>query len=110
MGALSKLAQAQLCRYCAIKLTKDYMVNLDDKNDPCYAATLLEWTTYKALHNPKHPQPAASKGIRPEDRKRKAGSQNSSHDITGHEAGQVDSKIHSDSGSFSSMASLLVSS
>ena len=78
-------------RYCAIKLTNDWIVRHNDEDDACYAATLLEWNTYKNLHNPKQTNTAASKDLGQDSYKRNRDSlsENSGHHILGHGAGQA---------------------
>ena len=80
-----------LCRYCAIKLTKDWIDQLDDKHDSCYVATLLEWNTYQALHKPRQAQSSTSKALLQETNKRKMScvGESSGQHIPGHGAGHV---------------------
>ena len=90
-SAISKVSDLLIHRYCAIKLTKDWIVELDDVDDACYAATLLEWNTYKALHDPRASQAAESKDFGQETHKRKISTADgiSGEHIPAHGAGHV---------------------
>lgn len=76
MGGMSNvyLAQHKLQprRYSAIKLSKDFILDFEDKeNDPCYMSTLLEWRTYQLFRKPPASSQSNLSSNRPRAAKRK---------------------------------------